>query len=374
MGGSTHQPPVLHLVWNLIRGGTEGQCARTAMQLAGAGWPQRVGVSRREGYFLGAVEHACGPVHEMRIHAMLRPGTVLEIHRLVRFIRAEHIALVHAWDADAAIFGALAANWAGIPLITSRRDLGEIYGPRKLLLMRWADRRAHAVVVNARAIARSAACRGVAAERIHVIPNILDAVEFDQRASTPHASLPELGPGRWIAMVARLDPEKDVQTLLRAVPLVVRQVPESRFLIVGDGRERTSLEQLAARLGILAQVRFAGEYNEIPALLKRCAAGVLVPNRNEGLSNTILEYMAAGLPVVATECGGNRELVEDGRNGFVVPAGDADAVADRLVRLLRDPQRSHEMGASGRALIAAHHQPDAIAARFAALYRSILSR
>ncbi len=363
--------PVLHLVWNLIRGGTEGQCARTAIALRAAGWPQRVGVSRREGFFLEDVERACGPVHEMRIRAMLRPGTPLEIRRLARFIGREGIALVHAWDADAAIFGAAASALAGVPLITSRRDLGEIYAPRKLALMRWADRRARAVVVNARAIAGAPACAHVTPAKVRVIPNLLDVQEFDARAGTPRHPAPALPAGRRIAMVARLDPEKDVATLLRAAPAVLTRVPDARFVIVGAGRERAALESLAGRLGVAAAVSFVGECNEVSALLRQCDLGVLTPNRNEGLSNTILEYMAAGLPVVATDCGGNRELVEDGRTGFVVPVGDADALADRLAGLLRDPARIREMGAAGRAVIETRHQPAAIAAQFADVYRAL---
>ena len=365
--------PILHLVWNLIRGGTEGQCARTAMRLARGGWPQRVGVSRREGFFLEAVEQTCGPVYELRIRAMLRPGTGYEIGRLARFIRREGNALVHAWDADAAIFGAAAAMLADVPLVTSRRDLGEIYAPRKLALMRWADRRARAVVVNARAIADAPVCRHMEADRIHVIPNILDLPEFDARAKAPAAAVPELGPGRWIAMVARLDPEKDVPTLMRAMPAILKECPDARFVIVGDGRERGALEQQAAHMGVAAQTRFLGECNEVPALLRQCAAGVLTPNRNEGLSNTIMEYMAAGLPVVATDCGGNRELVAEGRTGHIVPPGDSAALAERLVALLRDPARAKALGDAGRAVIETTHQPDVIADRFAALYRSILT-
>ena len=356
-----------------MRGGTEGQCARTVQALAGRGWPQRVGVFAREGFFLQAVEQVCGPVHELRIRRLVSPRTTAEVGRLVRLIRTLRVALVHAWDADAAIFGGLAAAVSGAPLLTSRRDLGEIYSPRKLRLMRWADRRACAVVVNAGAIAASPACRHLEAGRVHVIPNILDRAEFDARARSPQAPVPELESGRWIAMVARLDPEKDVATLLRAIPRVRTACPDARFLIVGDGRERASLETLAAQLGIIPAVRFLGEFHEIPALLARCFAGVLVPNRNEGLSNTIMEYMAAGLPSVATDCGGNRELVEDGRTGFVVRAGDADAVAERLLVLLNEPARAKAMGNTGRSVIEQRHQPGVIASQFEELYRSIVA-
>ncbi|MCZ7590788.1 MAG: glycosyltransferase [Kiritimatiellae bacterium] len=176
-----NRPRVLHLVWNLIRGGTEGQCARTALALAAQGWDQRVGVMRREGFFLDDIENACRPVFTMEIEHLLRPQTFSEVSRLARFIRGQKIKVIHAWDADAAIFGAAASLSARVPLITSRRDLGEIYVPRKLALMRMADRRARAVVVNAQAIADAPACRHIQREKLCVIPNILDAQEFDRR-------------------------------------------------------------------------------------------------------------------------------------------------------------------------------------------------
>lgn len=361
-------PYVLHLVWNLIRGGTEGQCARTALALAAQGWDQRVGVMRREGFFLDDIENACRPVFTMEIEHLLRPQTFSEVSRLARFIRGQKIKVIHAWDADAAIFGAAASLSARVPLITSRRDLGEIYVPRKLALMRMADRRARAVVVNAQAIADAPACRHIQREKLCVIPNILDAQEFDRRKSQPLQPIPPLPTGRLIAMVSRLDPEKDVVTLLRAVPHLVRKHPDAKILIIGDGRERASLETLAAELLVTENVFFLGERHEIPALLAQCEIGVLVPNRNEGLSNTILEYMAAGLPVVATDCGGNRELVRDGVTGFIIRSGDSDALADRLNVLLADKEKSRVFGAAGRARVEARHQPEAIAAQFAELY------
>jgi glycosyltransferase involved in cell wall biosynthesis len=98
---------------------------------------------------------------------------------------------------------------------------------------------------------------------------------------------------------------------------------------------------------------------------------VLVPRSNEGLSNTILEYMAAGLPVVATDCGGNRELVVDGENGLVVRAQEPEAAADAISRLLNDPGRAQEMGAKGRQRVLKDHDPATVARTFAELYARV---
>ena len=139
---------VAHLVYDLIRGGSEGQCARIAMGLAQKGLPHRVAVFHRRGYFLDAVEAACGPVRELPIRHAARPATVRAIARLAAWLRRERIDVLHAWDADAAIFGQFAAQWAGVKFVASRRDLGQIYPRWKLALLRRADRVAVRVVAN----------------------------------------------------------------------------------------------------------------------------------------------------------------------------------------------------------------------------------
>jgi glycosyltransferase involved in cell wall biosynthesis len=102
--------------------------------------------------------------------------------------------------------------------------------------------------------------------------------------------------------------------------------------------------------------------------------GALTPSRNEGLSNTILEYMAAGLPVVATDCGGNKELVREGEGGFVVKSGDAEALAGGVIDLLRKPARRKAMGDFNRKRVAAEFQPGAVGVRFEAVYQEVLPR
>lgn len=362
-------PRVLSIVWNLIRGGTEGQCARVAMELGRRGHVHRVAAFRREGLFLQPVESICGPVYAMGIHGLLEWRTADAIRRLRRYLREERIDLVHTWDADAAIFGSLTARLAGVPWITSRRDLGEIYPPWKLRLMRWADLGARAVVVNADAIANTAA-RHVPRDRVRRIPNVLDLAEFDHRAREGYHGAHRLPTGPLVVHLARLDPEKDLDTYLRAARIVVDAQPDVHFLVAGDGRERARLESLADELGVRPRVVFLGEVADVPGLLKRCSVGALLPKRNEGLSNTILEYMAAGLPVVATDCGGNRELVRDGDSGCVVPSGDPQAAAAVLLGLLRDPARATALGREGRSRVEREHALGAVVDQFEALYET----
>ncbi len=354
---------VLHVVWNLIRGGTEGQCARTAMAM---GHP--IAVSRREGSFLDAVEQRCGPVYEMKITRMAGISTVMEVRQLARHLRDDGIELVHAWDADAAIFGSWAARLVGVPYVTSRRDLGEIYSTHKALLMRQADRGARAVIVNAEAIKQHLFGRSRRANKVHVIPNILDIEEFDRGSAQKFSRADLLPPGRRVAIVSRFDAEKDVATFLRAAAKI--ETPDISFIIAGDGIQRFELEELARELKLGSRAQFLGEVTDVPALLRECHLGVLTPKTNEGLSNSILEYMAASLPVVATDCGGNRELVEPGKTGYVVPPGDVDAIADAMRHALENG--GSEMGREGRRRVETRHHPRIVAAQFARLYSELI--
>ncbi len=359
---------ILHVVWNLIRGGTEGQCARMAMELARRKHVSRVAVFRHEGFFLESVERECGPVLDIGIRRMLSLETLARILRLKDFIRHGQFDLVHCWDADANIFGSLAGRLAGVPYITSRRDLGQIYPPRKLWLMRRADAGAAAIVVNAESIRERLRAAGVPARKIEVVPNLFDLAEFDEQTSAPFSLDGNLPPGRLVGHVARLDREKDVATFVRAAAIVTARVPNVYFVVAGHGPERRALEKLADQLAASSRVLFLGEVTDVPALLKRVSVSVLVSKSNEGLSNSILEYMAAGLPVVATDCGGNRELVVEGGNGFIVPAGDAETLAAAIERLLADPELAGRFGRAGRNRVAQNHSSEQVVEKMLTVY------
>lgn len=365
-------PRVAHLVYDLIRGGSEGQCARVAMGLAQRGLPQRVAVFHRRGFFLEAVEAACGPVHKVAIRHLARFATLREIGRLAAWLRQEQIDILHTWDADAAIFGQFAARRAGVKFMTSRRDLAQIYPRWKQALLRRADRVADRVVANAEAVRAHFVAPGLPDDKIVVLPNLLDVDERDRQAAAPFSRAAELPAGRRLAVVNRLDPEKNVGLLIEALPLVRNEFPDAVLVIAGAGREMPLLRAQAAGLGVADAVCFLGEIHDVPALLPLCEIGALVPIRNEGLSNTILEYMAAGLPVLATDCGGNRELVRSGDTGVLLPMSAAPAdVAAAWLGLLRHRGQAEQMGRAGRAQAVRHHAAPNVLARFARLYREV---
>ena len=363
------EPQVAHFVYDLIRGGTEGQCARIAMGLERMGLSHKVVVFHRRGYFLEEVEDVCGSVHEVAIRHMVRPSTVVEFVRLVQWLKREKIDILHAWDADAAIFGQFAAQWAGIKLVTSRRDLGQIYSPYKLALMRRADRMAARVVANAQAVRDHFVGQGLAESKIVVLPNLLDLADFDTRAQLPFSQAMRLLPGRRMVVVNRLDAEKNTRLLIEALPMVRERIADAVLIIAGDGPEMGMLRELASRLGVEDAICFLGEITDVPALLHLCEVGALVPLRNEGLSNTILEYMAAQLPVLATDCGGNRELVKDRKSCRIVSTfAQADEVATAWIDLLLDQAVAATFGKKNRAQVESNHSPKVVLTAFEKFY------
>ena len=154
-----------------------------------------------------------------------------------------------------------------------------------------------------------------------------------------------------MTIVANLrNPVKNHEVFLRAAARVRAQVPDAAFVIAGEGELMPGLRELANQLGIAEDVHFIGRCDDVAALLFASHVGVL-SSKAEGFANAILEYMAVGLPVVATDVGGVHEAIIEGETGFIVPAGDDAQMAARIIEVLSDDNRAREMGARGKAIV-----------------------
>jgi glycosyltransferase involved in cell wall biosynthesis len=168
--------------------------------------------------------------------------------------------------------------------------------------------------------------------------------------------------------VARLSAEKDYPTLLRSVALLVRDVPEFRLLLVGDGAERPRLEQLTRELKIEKHVEFLGERQDVPDLLAQ--AGFYVSSsKTEGISLTLLEAMAVGLPIVTTRVGGNPEIVQEGVTGRLVSPLNPDALAAAMRQMICEKDRWPAIAQAARARVEANFNVRHMVARYEDLYR-----
>jgi glycosyltransferase involved in cell wall biosynthesis len=246
---------------------------------------------------------------------------------LLRVIRAHRPAVVHVhsgcWSK-----GVMAARLAGVRNIIFTEHGRLVPDSRKVILL---DRVYSRITTHIVAVSEALAQYLVEVVRVPKakVLVIINGVNVERLRTAARRG--DEGPVR-IGIIARLAPVKDLGTLLRAMKRVVMRSPETELLVVGDGPERAALESLSAELGITGKVRFTGFRRDIPAVLSEIDIFTL-SSLSEGTSITLLEAMAAGKPVVVTDVGGNPAIVEEGVNGFLVPASSPEALADALVRL-----------------------------------------
>jgi glycosyltransferase involved in cell wall biosynthesis len=344
---------VVQLVTSLHFGGTERQVAELVRGLAGSRWDTRVACFRKEGGFLPEVQ-ALGiePHHFPLKGSLARPNTVFRIAELAAYLVREEARVLHCHDIYAAIVGVPAARLAGVPVVSSRRDLGHHLTGAHRLALRGAMLLSTRVLANAATVAAQTEREsGVNAGRLVVVPNGLDLERFDRRlAAELEAPVPWLGDPtvRTVAKVARMSyPAKGHADLLEAAAIVRKTAPELRFLLVGDGPREPELRRMAERLGVADIVAFLGQRGDVPAIQSRvdmiCHAA-----RAEGMPNAVLEAMAASKPIVATCVGGTPELIHDGAHGLLVPSRAPRELAAALLRLNGDRALADRMARAAR--------------------------
>jgi glycosyltransferase involved in cell wall biosynthesis len=271
-------------------------------------------------------------------HPLHDPRALVE---LVALMRRERPDIVHANSSKAGVLGRIAAALARVPVRIFTAHAWAFRAETGLAssFYRWADRLMAPLTTATICVSEGDLHAGIAAHtcragRTVVIPNAVDV------AATPRAALG--GDPPTVIAVGRLAAPKDPVTLVRAL---ARVTAPHRALIVGDGPLRAAVE--AELLERPAAVELAGERRDVPALLAAADVFVLA-SRSEGAPISILEAMAAGLPVIASDVGGVGELVVDGVTGFTVPPGDPGALAAALERVLSDAGVRHALGAAGR--------------------------
>jgi glycosyltransferase involved in cell wall biosynthesis len=240
---------------------------------------------------------------------------------------------------DSNIIGIVAAKMAGVPnIISSRRDQGYWHTPGKLFLIKMLNSWASFVVANCHATAKWASnAEGIPSERIKVIYNGAELDDFSistiNGKNTVRSSLGIPEDVLLVGIVANLRPVKRIDIFLRSAAIVMNTLPDVWFVVVGDGEQSQELELLAMQLEISDKTSFLGKRTDIPNVLKALDVAVLSSD-SESFSNSIVEYMATGLPVVTTDVGGCREMIVDGENGFIVRPSDPETMAEQIIKLL----------------------------------------
>ncbi|MDQ3255485.1 MAG: glycosyltransferase, partial [Acidobacteriota bacterium] len=307
---------------------------------------------------------------------------VVQVRRFARHLRERQIDVVHTHDFYTNIFGMFGAALARVPVrIASRRETEGIRSPAQRFVERRAYDLAHAVVTNAEAIREQLISEGLKPEKVVTAYNGLDVARLGAQFNQPRdaalaaLNLPRDEGRRFVTIIANMfHPMKDQATFLRAARRVREDVSEAGFVLAGEGDLLEPLRALAAELGLERDAFFLGRCTQVGALLSVSEVCVLSSKGVEGLSNSILEYMAAARPVVTTDVGGAREAVIDGETGYVVPASDAQAMANRIIELLRNPAQARAMGARGRELVGRKFSCEARLERTEQLYERLLAQ
>ena len=345
------KPNVLQIVHGFIEGGSERQMIQMASLLHNSGdFQVHVASLSTGGVLRSEIEQLGVPVIDFPLTSFYDANMVQQTRRFVSYLKQHQIKIVHSHDFYSNIFGMTGAALAGVRgRIASKRETSGTRSVAQRTAERGAFKLAHAVVANAGAVKQHLIEHGVSDKKIVIIYNGLDLTRFNLNGDALQRLNLETLRGRpVVTMVANFEYRvKDHPMLLRAARRVKAEVPDAVFVIAGEGELRKETEQLAAELGVTESCLFIGRCASVPDLLAASDVCVL-SSQAEGFSNSILEYMAAGRAVVATNVGGASEAIVEGETGHLVSSGDDRAMAERLIALLRDPEKRRTMGLNGR--------------------------
>jgi glycosyltransferase involved in cell wall biosynthesis len=362
------EPVGLFLMINTFEtGGSERQCALLAQNASASKFKVQVGCVNPR----GPLAAQFGEFTQFPLGGSLFGWRSMRSRfALARHLRKNSVQVAHAFDFYTNLTLIPAARFARVPVVIgSHRQLGDLLTPAQFRAQAAAFRWCDAVVCNSQAGADRLAAAGVAREKLVVIGNAMPGAVFE--AATP--ALPRPANVLRVTMVARMNAHyKNHAGFLRIAAEVHKHVPQAEFLLVGDGPLRGEIEQQCAALGLGERVSFLGDRRDIPAILASTNVAVLTSD-SEGLSNVILEAMAAGVPVIAYAVGGNPELVNADR-GALIPAGNEGEFASAICRALSDHSLRREQGRNARRFAEENFGLGRVCRQYENLYLNLLDR
>jgi sugar transferase (PEP-CTERM/EpsH1 system associated) len=379
---STKRPLIAHIIHRLAVGGLENGLVNLINNLPEDRYRHAIVCLTGYSDFRKRIQRA-----DVEVHALdKQPGKDLGVYaRLWRLLRRLRPQVVHTRNLATldCQFAAAAAGVAHRVHGEHGWDMFDLHGTSAKY--RWLRRAAVPVIDCFVPMSRDLAgwletAVGVPPRKIVQLYNGVDTLRFRPRTGRRPldlggVTLPE--DAFVIGSVTRLEPVKNPQTTVRAFARLVRLLPEQggrlRLLVVGDGSEKSALTQLAAEEGIAQQALFVGQRDDIDRMLQSMDLFVLT-SLNEGISNTILEAMATGLPVVATAVGGNGELVTPGTTGALCASGDSDALALAMRDYLRDAELGRRHGAAARRAAEQKFSLQAMVNGYDAMYQRVMAR
>jgi glycosyltransferase involved in cell wall biosynthesis len=363
-------PPVrvCFVIDELAPAGTESQLLALIRQLDRRRvWPYLY-LLRGDKPVSQALEPDDCPILRLEIGSLRHPKTLLHAWRFLRFLRRERIDVVQAYFPDSSYFALPMAWLAGVKhRLRTRNNIGHWLTPLHRCLGRMLNVFATQTIANCEA-ARQAllTAEQPRPETVFVLENGVDLERF--RDLEPMPMRPSTAPR--VGVVANLRSVKGLDVFVRAAARVQARHPRTCFTVAGEGELRASLQQQAAAEGLADHFSLPGGVADVPAFLAGLDVAVLCSHA-EGMSNALLEYMAAGRAIVATAVGAAPELIEDGVHGLLVPPGDAAKLAEAIGRLLDDRGQARRLGEAARRRALQRYSREAMVRRFTEFYEGL---
>ncbi|MCU1272451.1 MAG: hypothetical protein JWN74_3745 [Acidobacteriaceae bacterium] len=368
---------VFFLVDSLHVGGTETQAVELARRLDPARYQVTLGCLRVRGPLLARLEGSAVSLMECYPSGGVdSPSGIYQILRLARFLRRNRFHIVHTHDLWSNLLGIPSGRLARVPVvISSRRDLAHLswYTPRRRKILRHLQSLSSAVLVNSGQIREQLVREdGFSPQLIRVVHNGIDLERFRNVVRDREGLFPGLENCTLVVNVANMHSDiKGQPTLIKAAREVCSKFPQVKFVLIGDGARRAEFESMASELGLKQNFLFLGQRQDVPELLACCDMAVL-PSKAEGFPNALLEYMAAGLPTVATDVGGNREIIQHGVNGLLAPTDSHEALAKSILYLLENPAAASELAHAGRERVRREFSFERLIAEVDVMYTQLL--
>ena len=359
------------MVRELGIGGTERQTAATALALDQRVFEPHVAAFRDRGFRADELRKAGIPVVQIPVTSLLGPSAVKGALVLGRYLHRHDIDLVHTFDYPMNMFGTVVARFFQTPVVlSSQRTYRDLNPAWVRLVLRGTDRLVDRVVVNCLALGRHMAeGERYPPSRILLCYNGIDTSTYRPGERRLPAVLE--GAGLVIGVVCGLRPEKDLATLLRAFAAFRRSREDARLAIVGSGPSLEGFQRLARELDLAGACHFEPAASDVPSWLRALDIFVL-PSRSEAFSNSLMEAMACECCCVASDVGGNPELVAPMETGVLFRAGDAADLTAKLELLARDPALRRSLAARAAARIASEFSLETAGRRMGEIYLSLV--